>query len=251
MQQRKDEPMNDEIELSIVIPLFNEGESVEPLYAQLKEALELVRQRMPLPSVCGRVCLHPCETECRRQEVDKSIAIEALKRYITDNVSEELPDALPQWQKEKVAIVGLDSFNGVLKSTSVFEEFRNGDTFQYNTTTMNPSEVTTATVPGGWQFSMIGTNAQQQPLLLMWIIKFTNNCDSYPVIKDGDTIAWTIFVSAQVEVPKRRTLAALDSVAMSNTLFSCFHNNVEKSYKTRCLHFVLNILLISGCFFTC
>lgn len=40
MQQRKDEPMNDEIELSIVIPLFNEEECVEPLYAQLKEALE-------------------------------------------------------------------------------------------------------------------------------------------------------------------------------------------------------------------
>ena len=38
MQQRKDEPMHDEIELSIVIPLFNEEENVEPLYAQLKEA---------------------------------------------------------------------------------------------------------------------------------------------------------------------------------------------------------------------
>ena len=44
MQQRKDEPMNDEIELSIVIPLFNEEESVESLYAQLKEALEPLEQ---------------------------------------------------------------------------------------------------------------------------------------------------------------------------------------------------------------
>ncbi|MDH4136098.1 MAG: glycosyltransferase family 2 protein [Anaerolineae bacterium] len=42
--QKKDEPMNDEIELSIVIPLFNEEESVEPLYAQLKEALEPLEQ---------------------------------------------------------------------------------------------------------------------------------------------------------------------------------------------------------------
>ena len=45
---------------------------------KFREALDLIRQRMPLPSVCGRVCLNPCETECRRQEVDKSIAIEAL-----------------------------------------------------------------------------------------------------------------------------------------------------------------------------
>jgi glycosyltransferase involved in cell wall biosynthesis len=36
--------MNDEFELSIVIPLFNEEENVEPLYAQLKEALESLKQ---------------------------------------------------------------------------------------------------------------------------------------------------------------------------------------------------------------
>ncbi|MFB0535133.1 MAG: glycosyltransferase family 2 protein [Anaerolineae bacterium] len=40
MQQRKDKPVNDKIDLSIVIPLFNEEENVKPLYAQLKEALE-------------------------------------------------------------------------------------------------------------------------------------------------------------------------------------------------------------------
>lgn len=44
MQQRKDEPMHDDIELSIVIPLFNEEESVEPLCAQLKETLEPLEQ---------------------------------------------------------------------------------------------------------------------------------------------------------------------------------------------------------------
>jgi glycosyltransferase involved in cell wall biosynthesis len=36
--------MNDAVELSIVIPLFNEEESVEPLYTQLKEALEPLEQ---------------------------------------------------------------------------------------------------------------------------------------------------------------------------------------------------------------
>jgi len=44
MPQRKGEPMNDAVELSIVIPLFNEEESVEPLYAQLQEALESLEQ---------------------------------------------------------------------------------------------------------------------------------------------------------------------------------------------------------------
>jgi glycosyltransferase involved in cell wall biosynthesis len=44
MQQRKDKPVNDKIDLSIVIPLFNEEENVKPLYAQLKEALESLGQ---------------------------------------------------------------------------------------------------------------------------------------------------------------------------------------------------------------
>jgi len=73
---------------------------------KFKEALDLIRRRMPLPSVCGRVCLNPCETECRRKDVDKPIAIEALKRFVTDNVPQELPQRLLQTQEDKVAIVG-------------------------------------------------------------------------------------------------------------------------------------------------
>jgi glycosyltransferase involved in cell wall biosynthesis len=44
MQQRKDKPVNGKLDLSIVIPLFNEEENVEPLYAQLKDALEPLEQ---------------------------------------------------------------------------------------------------------------------------------------------------------------------------------------------------------------
>jgi len=73
-----------------------------------KEALDLIRRRMPLPSVCGRVCLHPCETECRRCDVDEDepVAIMALKGFVGDNVPQELPDRLSQTQADKVAIVG-------------------------------------------------------------------------------------------------------------------------------------------------
>lgn len=73
---------------------------------RFKEALEIIRWKMPLPSVCGRVCLHPCESECRRQEVDKPIHIEALKRFVSDNVPLDLPQRLPRLQPDNVAIVG-------------------------------------------------------------------------------------------------------------------------------------------------
>lgn len=74
---------------------------------KFKEALDLIRQRMPLPSVCGRVCRFPCETECRRKDMtEEPVAIMALKRFVTDNVPLELPSALPQSRDEKVAVVG-------------------------------------------------------------------------------------------------------------------------------------------------
>ncbi|MFW9941136.1 MAG: FAD-dependent oxidoreductase [Candidatus Thorarchaeota archaeon] len=71
-----------------------------------KESLNLIRRRMPLPSVCGRVCLHPCEEVCARKEVDQAIAIEALKGFVTDIVSEDPPKRIEQTQSEKVAIIG-------------------------------------------------------------------------------------------------------------------------------------------------
>ena len=71
-----------------------------------KEALELIRRNMPLPSVCGRVCLHPCETACRRKEVEEPIAIMALKGYVTDTVPYTPPQKIQQTQDHKVAIIG-------------------------------------------------------------------------------------------------------------------------------------------------
>ncbi len=71
-----------------------------------KEALDLIRRRMPLPSVCGRVCLHPCETACRRQDVEQPVAIMALKGFVIDYVPQELPERLPQLYRDKVAVIG-------------------------------------------------------------------------------------------------------------------------------------------------
>jgi NADPH-dependent glutamate synthase beta subunit-like oxidoreductase len=74
---------------------------------KFKEALDLIRQRMPLPSVCGRVCRFPCESECRRQDMsEEPVAIMALKRFASDNAPTELPSPLPQTQLDKVAVVG-------------------------------------------------------------------------------------------------------------------------------------------------
>ena len=50
------------------------------------DELAYLTARMPNPfaSVCGRVCAAPCEDVCRRGQIDRPIAIRALKRFVTE-----------------------------------------------------------------------------------------------------------------------------------------------------------------------
>ncbi len=48
------------------------------------EALAVVREKIPFPSVCGVACFHPCEEKCARGRLDDPIAIMALKRFIAE-----------------------------------------------------------------------------------------------------------------------------------------------------------------------
>jgi heterodisulfide reductase subunit A-like polyferredoxin len=73
------------------------------------EALNLIRERCPVPSVIGRICHHPCESSCNRADVDEPINICGLKRFVADHVREngEEEIELPKEKKnDKVAIVG-------------------------------------------------------------------------------------------------------------------------------------------------
>ncbi|MGA9350341.1 MAG: NAD(P)-binding protein [Anaerolineae bacterium] len=49
-----------------------------------KEGWELIKQENPFPGVCGRVCPHPCESECNRGELGGAIAIHTLERFLAD-----------------------------------------------------------------------------------------------------------------------------------------------------------------------
>jgi heterodisulfide reductase subunit A-like polyferredoxin len=77
---------------------------------KFKEALKLIRKDNPLPLICGRVCFHQCENECERSSVDEPVAINALKRFLTDweleHEEQKEPISYLNKQEEKIAIVG-------------------------------------------------------------------------------------------------------------------------------------------------
>jgi formate dehydrogenase (NADP+) beta subunit len=93
----------------VACPLHMEiGEYVD-LVAQGKvlEALHVIRDGNPFPSICAYVCTHPCEDACRRSQVDKSIAIRALKRFAVEFGGDRMIHIEAETtQSEKVAVVG-------------------------------------------------------------------------------------------------------------------------------------------------
>ncbi len=74
------------------------------------DAYNLVRQENPLPSICGRICTHPCEQRCRRGTVDEAVAICDLKRFVSDYAmkyeKEYVHDIVCSKNGQKVAIIG-------------------------------------------------------------------------------------------------------------------------------------------------
>jgi formate dehydrogenase beta subunit len=75
------------------------------------DSLVATKQTMPLAHTCGRVCPHPCEDACRRDNLDEAISIMELKRIGADYESDHgLDFNYPSEQKplngKKVAIVG-------------------------------------------------------------------------------------------------------------------------------------------------
>ncbi len=76
-----------------------------------EEALAVNREKTPLVGTLGRVCIHPCESNCNRQPYDQSLSIRLLKRFAADfgaknNYDRERSYPLPAPDADRVAIVG-------------------------------------------------------------------------------------------------------------------------------------------------
>ena len=76
---------------------------------RIRDAYNLIRKDNPFPAVCGRVCTHPCETKCRRGQLDEPISIADLKRYVSDYIlkdDEPHTDIIFPRKDKKIAIIG-------------------------------------------------------------------------------------------------------------------------------------------------
>lgn len=70
------------------------------------EAAAVVRERVPLPKVLGRVCFHPCEDACHRGQLNEPIAIAALKCVAAERQVRGPKPKIAKPTNKRVAIVG-------------------------------------------------------------------------------------------------------------------------------------------------
>lgn len=91
-------PMNTDVKE--YVKLIGEGKG--------EESIKVVRDKLFIPGILGRICAHPCEKACRRGEEDNPISIAYLKRYVADNFDnpEDWDLSKEEDKNKKIAIIG-------------------------------------------------------------------------------------------------------------------------------------------------
>lgn len=75
---------------------------------EIEKAYLLMRKTNPLSLICGKVCARPCEDKCRRKEIEKTVGVRALQRYISEVTLDKnnIIENKAENKNIKIAIIG-------------------------------------------------------------------------------------------------------------------------------------------------
>ena len=76
---------------------------------RFEEGYLLSREPNPIAAMCSYVCSAPCERACRRGDIDRPLAIRAMKRFLVEwHAASGIPDIAPEIapRRERVAVIG-------------------------------------------------------------------------------------------------------------------------------------------------
>ena len=77
-------------------------------HGKFYDALQIIKEKLPFPSICGRVCHRPCEKKCERNKIDDPVGIAHIKRFVGDLELKipaiEVPPVVTR--AESIAIIG-------------------------------------------------------------------------------------------------------------------------------------------------
>jgi NADPH-dependent glutamate synthase beta subunit-like oxidoreductase/Pyruvate/2-oxoacid:ferredoxin oxidoreductase delta subunit len=100
-------PQGTDIRSVLTTIAFSEkyGRTLEQSYEM---AWNIITENNPLPATCGRVCPHPCEINCNRNDKDAPVAINNVERFIGDfGIEKNLTHNQGENKySEKIAVIG-------------------------------------------------------------------------------------------------------------------------------------------------
>lgn len=75
---------------------------------EFEQAWQSLVANNPMPAVHGRACYHPCESACNRAQVDQSVSIHAVERFLGDTAMQNgwKPDFSAAESGKKILVVG-------------------------------------------------------------------------------------------------------------------------------------------------
>ena len=109
-------------------------------------AYKVIYDSVPFPGVLGYVCFHPCESACKRDTLDDSLSICALKRFVYENAprSEIRQPEIGEATGKKVAVIG----SGPAGLTSAFYLQRAGHQVDMFEASAKPGGMLRYAIPG-------------------------------------------------------------------------------------------------------
>lgn len=71
-----------------------------------QQAFACLKENNPLPAITGRVCFHPCESNCIRKDIDQALNINSIERFLADHFLFEKPGKTYRLHAAKVGVIG-------------------------------------------------------------------------------------------------------------------------------------------------
>jgi hypothetical protein len=116
----------------------------------------------------------------------------SISPFASANVIDFVPSFLTT-----IDVIELGQNLQIVKQTTSSQDFFNGDTFRYESIVRDPDDLADAELPRAIEFSAVGRNRQNEQIFLIWIVSFSNDCQTFPVFSSpNQSIGWTILVSA-------------------------------------------------------
>jgi len=122
----------------------------------------------------------------------------AVEPFQNQNVSDLVPVTVGS-----IDILELDEDLVLLRQSSTFGTYLDGDKFNYTAISNDPSKVNETQYPTALQISVIGNNKDGETLFFAGLLIFVTDCSVYPTLLEGSTVGWITFVSITMSILTR------------------------------------------------